>query len=51
VILSDHSIREAIAGRIQLAPFDESLVQPALIDVRLDRYLRVFLNHTMAVMT
>ena len=50
MILSDHSIREAIgAGRIQLEPFDESLVQPASVDVRLDRYFRVFLNHTMPV--
>ena len=50
MILSDHSIREAIAaGRIQLDPFDESLVQPASVDVRLDRYFRVFLNHTMPV--
>jgi len=50
VILSDRTIREEIeAGRIVLEPFDESLVQPASVDVRLDRYFRVFLNHTMAV--
>ena len=50
MILSDRSIREELAaGRIQLDPFDESLVQPASVDVRLDRYFRVFLNHTMPV--
>ena len=50
MILSDHSIREALAaGRIELEPSDESLIQPASVDVRLDRYFRVFLNHTMPV--
>jgi len=50
VILSDRTIREELSnGRIQVEPFDESLVQPASIDVRLDRYFRVFLNHTMPV--
>jgi dCTP deaminase len=50
VILSDRSIREELAaGRIVLEPFDDSLVQPSSVDVRLDRYFRVFLNHTMAV--
>ncbi len=30
MILSDHSIKEAIAdGRIVITPYDESLVQPA----------------------
>jgi hypothetical protein len=50
VILSDRSMREAIAaGRIAIEPFDESMVQPASIDMRLDRFFRVFLNHTMPV--
>ena len=50
MILSDRTIREQIAARrIVLEPFDESLVQPASVDVRLDRYFRVFLNHTMPV--
>jgi dCTP deaminase len=50
VILSDRSIREALAsGRIVLEPFDPGLVQPASVDVRLDRFFRVFLNHTMPV--
>ena len=50
MILSDHTIREEIkAGRIVLDPFDEGMVQPASVDVRLDHYFRVFLNHTMPV--
>ena len=50
MILSDRSIKEELAaGRIELDPFDESLVQPASVDVRLDHYFRVFLNHTMPV--
>ena len=28
-----------------LAPYDEAMVQPSSIDVRLDRYFRVFANH------
>ena len=50
MILSDHTLREEIAaGRIVVEPFDEQMVQPSSIDVRLDRYFRVFLNHTMPV--
>jgi dCTP deaminase len=50
VILSDRTIREELAaGRIGIDPFDDSMVQPSSVDVRLDRYFRVFLNHTMPV--
>jgi dCTP deaminase len=50
VILSDRTIREELAaGRIVLDPFDQGLIQPASVDVRLDRFFRVFLNHTMPV--
>lgn len=46
MILSDVSIRAAIEiGRIVIDPFDPSLVQPSSIDVRVDRYYRVFENH------
>jgi len=49
-VLSDRSIREQLAaGRIVLDPLDESCIQPASVDVHLDRLFRVFLNHTMAV--
>jgi len=48
VILSDRSIREEIAaGRIVIDPFDESSVQPSSVDLHIDRYFRVFRNHTM----
>src|SRR3546814_2921368 len=50
VILSDRTIREELAsGRIVIEPFDESHVQPSSVDIRLDRFFRVFLNHTMPV--
>jgi dCTP deaminase len=43
MVLSDHSIREAIAaGRIGIDPFDEQLVQPSSVDVRCDHRFRVF---------
>jgi dCTP deaminase len=50
VILSDRSIRDEVAaGRIVLDPYDPKMVQPSSIDVRLDRFFRVFLNHTTGV--
>ena len=43
MVLSDRDIRAAVAsGRIGLDPFDPSCVQPASVDIRLDRYFRVF---------
>jgi dCTP deaminase len=48
VILSDRSIREELAGgRIQIDPLDESCIQPSSVDLHVDRYFRVFRNHTM----
>src|SRR6266511_1622721 len=32
-------------GQLQLDPFEPALVQPSSIDVRLDRWFRVFNNH------
>jgi len=50
MILSDRTIREELAaGRIKIDPLDESCLQPSSVDLRLDRYFRVFLNHTMPV--
>ena len=44
--LSDRDIRAAVAdGRVTLDPYDPEMVQPSSIDVRLDRYFRVFENH------
>ncbi len=45
MLLSDRDLRAAIeAGSLGLDPFDETLIQPSSIDVRLDRYFRVFNN-------
>jgi dCTP deaminase len=49
VLLSDRDIKaEVAAGRLGLEPYDETLVQPSSIDVRLDRMFRVFENHRYA---
>jgi dCTP deaminase len=45
LVLSDHTIRSEIeGGRIVIDPYDEGLVQPSSIDVRVDRKFRVFHN-------
>jgi dCTP deaminase len=47
MILSDRTILEEIkAGRIVIEPFDEDAVQPSSVDLRVDRYFRVFRNDT-----
>jgi len=49
MLLSDRDIRAEIeTGRVALDPFDPAMVQPASIDVRLDKYFRVFDNHKYA---
>ncbi|MDH6580387.1 dCTP deaminase [Kitasatospora sp. MAP5-34] len=46
MLLSDKDIRTEIdKGRVVIDPFDPSMVQPSSIDVRLDRFFRVFENH------
>lgn len=46
MLLSDRDIRAEIAGgRIVLEPFDETLLQPSSVDLRLDRQFRTFNNH------
>src|SRR5580765_8013680 len=46
MLLSDRDIREAIeSGRVKREPYDPAMVQPSSIDVRLDRYFRVFEHH------
>jgi dCTP deaminase len=45
MVLSDRTIRRLIAdGRIRIEPFDPALMQPSSLDVRVDRYFRVFRN-------
>ena len=46
MLLSDRDLKKAVAdGRLGLTPYDEAMVQPSSVDVRLDRYFRVFANH------
>ena len=46
MLLSDHDIAAELAsGRIGLEPSDPAMLQPSSIDVRLDRYFRLFDNH------
>jgi deoxycytidine triphosphate deaminase len=46
VLLSDRDIKKEVeSGRVKLEPYAPELIQPSSIDVRLDRYFRVFENH------
>ena len=46
MLLSDRDIRKEIeSGRVKLDPYTPELIQPSSIDVRMDRYFRVFENH------
>jgi dCTP deaminase len=45
VVLSDRTIQRLLAeGRIEIDPYDPALLQPSSVDVRVDRYFRVFRN-------
>lgn len=45
MLLSDRDIRARLDnGGLGLDPFDEALIQPSSVDVRLDRFFRVFNN-------
>jgi dCTP deaminase len=45
MVLSDGAIRRLLeAGRIEVDPYDPSLMQPSSLDVRVDRLFRVFRN-------
>jgi dCTP deaminase len=49
MLLSDRDILAEIdADRIALDPWDPAMLQPSSIDVRLDRFFRVFDNHKYA---
>ena len=46
MLLSDRDIRsELSSGRVGLDPLDLGMVQPSSVDVRLDRFFRLFDNH------
>jgi dCTP deaminase len=50
VLLSDRDIRaEIAANRVGVEPFDEAMIQPSSVDVRLDKFFRVFENHKYSV--
>ena len=45
MVLSDRTISRLLGeGRIEIDPYDEALLQPSSVDVRVDRYFRVFHN-------
>ena len=45
MLLSDRDLRAEIdAGRVVLDPYDPVMIQPSSVDVRIDRYFRVFHN-------
>ncbi|MHA7154175.1 dCTP deaminase [Arthrobacter sp. TMN-50] len=49
MLISDRDIRTEIDHqRIVLDPYDEAMVQPSSVDVRIDRYFRLFDNHKYA---
>ena len=50
MLLSDRDIRAEIAAdRVVLDPWDPGMVQPSSVDVRLDKYFRLFDNHKYQV--
>jgi dCTP deaminase len=45
MVLSDRTIRRLLdQGQIEIDPYDASLLQPSSVDVRVDRFFRVFHN-------
>jgi len=49
MLLSDRDILAEIdSGRVRLDPYDPVMIQPSSIDVRLDKFFRVFDNHKYA---
>jgi len=50
MLLSDRDIAAEINnGRVKVEPFDAKMIQPSSVDVRLDRFFRVFENHKYEV--
>ncbi len=45
MVLADRTIRRLLQeGAIEIDPYDDSLLQPSSVDVRVDRFFRVFHN-------
>src|SRR3984957_5859034 len=50
MVLSDRSIRESLeSGQILIDPIGDDCIQPSSVDLHVDRYFRLFRNHTMRV--
>ncbi len=50
MLLSDKDIRSEIeSGRVGVDPYEPKMIQPSSIDVRLDKFFRVFENHKYEV--
>jgi dCTP deaminase len=50
VLLSDRDIRAQIESkRVGVEPFADAMIQPSSVDVRLDKFFRVFENHKYEV--
>src|SRR5690554_1259679 len=50
MLLSDRDILAEIdSGRVVLDPYEPSMIQPSSIDVRLDKFFRLFDNHKYSV--
>ncbi|MFM7623582.1 MAG: dCTP deaminase [Actinomycetota bacterium] len=50
MLLSDRDIAAEIeSGRVKVEPFEAKMIQPSSVDVRLDRFFRVFENHKYEV--
>lgn len=50
MILSDRTIKEELEkGRIIIDPLGDGCIQPSSVDLHVDRYFRVFRNHTARV--
>jgi dCTP deaminase len=50
MILSDVTIREQLAaGRIIIDPLGDDCIQPSSVDLHVDRYFRLFRNHSQRV--
>jgi dCTP deaminase len=48
-VLSDGTIRRLVVeGRVRIEPWDETMVQPASVDLRLGTSFRVFHNHRIS---
>jgi dCTP deaminase len=46
MLLSDRDIKaELDSGRVGLEPYEPAMIQPSSVDVRLDRFFRLFDNH------